>query len=195
MFIAVGILLSGKMSYGQTPQLNEEKYWDYREKLRNEFMIGIGPEMGMSTPAAVRDTVSGILQWTDATLSLGEYIAVLAMEYRILEEKGDEIDETVEELFYALYALNRLDYYAEPFFGGTPSLNGFFIRDDISQDSLNMEEVLEHLNQGLPLPKINGLDSDYMDQLPRNNEESLDQAILLITDGEDHDQRGRESSQ
>ncbi len=168
-------------AYAQTPELNEEKYWDYRDKLQSEFMIAIGPEMGMSIPAGVRDTNSGILQWTDATMSLGEYIAVLAMEYRILEGKNANTEETIEELFYALYALNRLDYYAESFFGGAPSLNGFFIRDDITEDSLDMDDVLEHLNQGLPSPKISGLDSDYMDPIPQNNEESLDQAILLIT--------------
>lgn len=144
-------------------------------------MIGIGPDMGMSTPAGVRDTVSGILQWTDATMDLGQYIGLLAMEYRILENKGMNTDETVEELFYALYALNRLDYNAERFFGGTRSLNGFFMRDDIDEDSLNMPAILEHLNQGLTEPKIIGLDSDHMDDIPRNNEESLDQAILLIT--------------
>jgi len=178
---AVFLLLINGIALGQAPQLNEEKYWEYRDRLRNEFMIGIGPGMGMSTPAGVRDTVSGILQWTDATMDLGQYIGVLAMEYRILENKGMGTDETVEELFYALYALNRLDYNAERFFGGTRSLNGFFIRDDIDEDSLNMPAVLEHLNQGLAEPKITGLDSDHMDEIPRNNEESLDQAILLIT--------------
>jgi len=165
----------------QSPQLNEEKYWDYRDRLKNEFMIGVGAEMGMSIPASIRDTVSGTLLWTDCTMALGEYIGVLAMEFRILSNRSVNTDETVEELFYALYALNRLDYYAELFFGGTPSLNGFFMRDDIAEDSLDMDEVLEHLNQGLSSHKITKLNSDYMNLIPRNNEESLDQAILLIT--------------
>jgi len=181
LFFILLLSIAARDIYAQTPQQNEEKYWEYRERLRNDFMIGIGPEMGMSTPASVRDTVSGILQWTDATMALGEYIGVLAMEYRILEGRAVSADETIEELFYALYALNRLDYNAELFFGGTPSLNGFFMRDDIEEDSLDMDDVLEHLNQGLPESKITGLDSDYMDENPRNNEESLDQAILLIT--------------
>jgi hypothetical protein len=175
------ILLLGASVFSQTPELNEQKYWIYRERLNNEFMIGIGPEMGYSAPAGVRDTVSGILQWTDATMDLGQYIGVLAMEYRIQENEGLNTDETVGELFYALYALNRLDYNAEGFFMGTRSLNGFFMRDDIDEDSLKMPTVLEHLNQGLSAPKITGLESDYMDEIPRNNEESLDQAILLIT--------------
>lgn len=173
--------LPGYELSAQTPELNEQKYWDYREKLKTDFMIGIGPDMGMSIPASVRDTVSGILQWTDCTIAHGQYLGILAMEYRILDDASQPTDQTVKELFYALYALNRLDYRAEAFFGGTPSLNGFFMRDDISEDSLNLEAVLEHLNQGLAEHKITGLDSDYMDEIPENNEESLDQAILLIT--------------
>ncbi len=181
LILLLMVLVAGKYCMAQNPQLNEEKYWDYRDRLHNEFMIGIGPEMGMSIPGNIRDTVSGILQFTDCTMGLGEYIGILAMEYKILETKSLDTEETIEELFYALFALNRLDYSAEVFFGGTASLNGFFIRDDIAEDSLDMEEVLEHLNQGLPVYKITGLDSDYMDEVPRNNEESLDQAILLIS--------------
>lgn len=183
-YIIIGLLLMQMLPFqllGQTPELNEQKYWEYREKLRNDFMIGIGPDMGMSIPANVRDTVSGTLQWTDCTMAHGEYLGILAMEYKILEENLQPTDQTVKELFYALWALNRLDYRAEAYFGGTPSLNGFFMRDDISEDSLNMEVVLEHLNQGLPEHKITNLDSDYMDEIPENNEESLDQAILLIS--------------
>jgi hypothetical protein len=78
-------LLSLQGLMAQSPELNEEKYWDYRNKLRNEFMIGIGPEMGQSIPASVRDTVSGSLQWTDCTIAFGQYIGILAMEYRILD--------------------------------------------------------------------------------------------------------------
>ena len=165
----------------QTPQLNEEKYWTYRERLRNEYMIGIGPGVGMSIPASIRDTASGILQWTDCTMAHGEYMAILGMEYKILDDRSDELDQTIKELYYALYAFNRLDYTAEIFFGGAPSLNGFFMRDDISEDSLGMDTVLAHLNQGLSVFEITHLDSDFMDEIPRNNEESLDQAILLVT--------------
>jgi hypothetical protein len=181
IILLLGIIFSGQAILAQTPQLNEEKYWDYRDRLRNEFMIGIGPDIGMSIPGNIRDTVHGILQFTDCTMAHGEYIAVLATEYKILTNNAAPTEQTVKELFYALYALNRLDYTAEVYFGGTASLNGFFMRDDIAEDSLNMEAVLEHLNQGLSTQKISGLDSDYMDEIPRNNEESLDQAILLIT--------------
>ncbi len=175
------LLMATLQSHAQFRNGLEEKYQDYRERLRNEFMVGIGPDFGHSLPATVRDTVSGRLLWTDCTIELGQYIGMLGLEYQILEQQGEDTGETVEELFWAMYALNRLDYYAEDFFGGTPSLNGFFIRDDVAEDSLDMNAVLEHLNQGLPQPAVTFLASDLMSPNPRDKEESLDQAILLVT--------------
>ena len=129
----------------------EDKYWIYRDRLLNEFMIGIGPGTGYSIPATARDTMEGSLWWTDCTIEHGQYIGVLATEYKWLALEGEDTGETIRELYYALYALNRLDYFAEAYFGGTRSLNGFFIRDDVDEDSLNMQSVLQHLNQGLPV--------------------------------------------
>ncbi len=179
--ITLLLLLIAFAGNTQTPALNQAKYWEYRNRLKNEFMVGIGPEMGYSIPAAFRDTISGKLHWSDCTIDHGQYIAVLAIEYKLLDENNQNTDETIEELFYALYALNRLDFYAENYFGGQKSMNGFFVRDDISEDSLDMQQVLQHLNQGLPQQKISHLLSDYMAANPRNKEESLDQAILLVT--------------
>ncbi|MBU2651648.1 MAG: T9SS type A sorting domain-containing protein [Bacteroidetes bacterium] len=159
----------------------EEKYQVYRDRLRMEFMAGIGPETGFSLPALARDTVTGTILWSDCTIDLGQYIGVLGTEYHILSQEGKETGQTVKELYYALYALNRLDISAEIYFGGEPSLNGFFIRDDVSTDSLNMDSVLSRLNQGLPVPLIDSLRSDLMSSNTRDKEESLDQAILLIT--------------
>jgi len=164
---------------GQTSQ--DEKYQVYRERLRMGFMAGIGPETGFSLPALARDTAAGTIFWSDCTIDLGQYIGVLGTEYFILSREGKETGQTVKELYYALYALNRLDYSAEVYFGGEPSLNGFFIRDDVSTDSLNMDSVLARLNQGLPVPLIDSLRSDLMSSNTRDKEESLDQAILLIT--------------
>jgi len=160
---------------------DEEKYELYRDRLRDHFLLGIGPEMGMSIPAMIWDTVNGIAKWSDCTIDHGHYLGVLGSEYKILSSQGKSTGETVRELYYALYALNRLDYFAENYFGGENSLNGFFIRDDISVDSLDMDEVLAHLNQGLPYYMIDSLISSFMAEDPLSKEESLDQAIMLIT--------------
>ena len=168
-------------NYSQGVIMDDDKYDLYRERFRNRFLIGIGAESGMSIPAMSWDTVSGIVRWSDCTIDHGHYLGMLGSEYKILSKLGEDTDETIRELFYALYAFNRLDYYAEVYFGGPPSLNGFFVRDDVSEDSLNMQEVLEQLNEGLPFPKIDSLASDYMEDEPRLKEESLDQAIMLLT--------------
>ncbi len=174
VFLAIIVSTAGQ-------SILEDKYWIYRDRLLNDFMTGIGPEPGYSIPATARDTIGGSLLWSDCTIEHGQYIGVLATEYKILNLAGEDTEETVKELFYALYALNRLDYFAEEYFGGTKSLNGFFIRDDVAEDSLDMQTVIDHLNQGLPEPRITFLRSDLMSSNPRDKEESLDQAILLIT--------------
>ena len=67
----------------------QNKYWTYRQKLRTEF-TKIGKFAGHSIPAENIDinkvcgAVPGKIQTGDATLNLGEYIAVLATEYRLL---------------------------------------------------------------------------------------------------------------
>ncbi len=180
LFILLALFI-GLECYAQQRTWDEEKYEGYRERLRLHFMAGIGPEMGMSIPAMSWDTVNGIVKWSDCTIDHGHYLSVLGSEYKILSAQGKGTDETVRELFYALYALNRLDYFAEYYFDGEKSLNGFFVRDDVSEDSLDMEEVLARLNENLPYYMIDSLASDYMEAEPRLKEESLDQAIMLIT--------------
>ena len=119
--VFLALLMAVANGFAQTPELNEEKYWEYRDRLRQEYMLGIGPDMGMSTPAAVRDTVSGILQWTDASMDLGQYLAVLAMEYRILDKKGDDDwsedrDSYAKAEFFVLEAHGACSYTVVPGF-------------------------------------------------------------------------------
>jgi len=76
---------------------NLEKYWFYRYRLVNDFMlIGDGP--GMSIPAQARvtnldnrlsdgDSERNTLFWSDATIDLGHYISVLATEWRQLNDQ------------------------------------------------------------------------------------------------------------
>mgnify|MGYP007022323200 CR=1 FL=1 len=75
----------------------------------------------------------GGLQYGDQTIKLGWYIGVLATEYRLRMNHGTGIDPQIilEELWSALEAYERLDKLAETVYGEPPSLNGFFLRDDI----------------------------------------------------------------
>jgi hypothetical protein len=132
---------------GQSGEANLEKYWKYRDQLRKKFLkIGINP--GESIPASViipnrqygqiDQSTGSIIQWRDAALTLGYYYVVLATEYKLLSENNQEVQSTLNELYYALYALNRVDMTAETYLSGNiqasanPSdLNGFFLRDDV----------------------------------------------------------------
>jgi hypothetical protein len=169
----------------QTPQQNHLKYWYYRNRLVNDFMIGIGPDFGFSLPASERnesdlgEETHHTLKWGDSPAYLCNYIAVLASEYKLLSDNGENAEQTIRELYYAIYAFNRLDKYAEMHFGGTPDLNGFFVRDDISPAFLNMPNVISHLNQGRVTPVITTLSSDFIGD-PADKEMSKDQVIQVV---------------
>jgi hypothetical protein len=66
----------------------------------------IGPDYGQSVPAENRrmtkvcGDVPGSFQTGDATLNLGEYIAVLATEYKLLLDAKQDVTATANELYY-----------------------------------------------------------------------------------------------
>ena len=135
---------------------NLEKYWKYRERLKN-FVV-VGDCQGCSLPANSRNNVynsTGSLGWSDATITDGFYIGTLATEYKLLSQIASptpadiaQKNRTIDEMGYALQALNGLDMTAEwawqqsspcyvdqcsPTYWPTQNLNGFLIRDDIPQ--------------------------------------------------------------
>jgi hypothetical protein len=114
--------------------------------------IGIGE--GESIPASViipnrrygqaDQTTGSIIQWRDATITIGYYWIVLASEYKLLIESGQGVQPTLNELYYAMKAFNRLDMTAEDYLAGNlqanpdpEDLNGFFIRDDVRHEITN----------------------------------------------------------
>ncbi|MFY8165785.1 MAG: hypothetical protein ACOVJ8_04265, partial [Sediminibacterium sp.] len=156
-----------------TSYQNHAKYWYYRTRLRNDFLL-VGPNQGMSIPMQQRgykyypsttvnlssnanytfnnnslDPDGEMPHWGDAMGDLGYYIGVLATEYELLHMNSQNTDSTIKELYYALYAFNRLDINAEPLYNNcvvqhlpTPieppinvgDLNGFASRDDVDRD-------------------------------------------------------------
>ena len=136
---------------------NLSKYWTYRERLTKYFMLGVGPNQGQSMPASERQlgvtlplanqVTYNRLKFGDATAYLSQYIATLATEIRLLQLSNNDITNSVKELYFALYAFNRLDESAETYYGASSGdLNGFFIRDDIT--NLTSAQV-NQLNDGL----------------------------------------------
>ncbi len=163
----------------QSPELNREKYWHYRERLLTRFMVSsAGNEPGTSIPAAMIHTEKGYMRWGDATIHLSNLLAVLATEYSLLTIKGLPVENTLMELHRALMAKERLDAYAPLFFdyeGTDPALDGFFLRDDVPPDfTKTWAERYPHF-AGYPSVR-----SDYTDWDLRLNEMSQDQVWNLI---------------
>lgn len=166
---------------------NHAAYWYHRTRLRNDF-LKIGKEDGESIPMEQRGLYMKLAadgkvrtfsnadwdgekaKWGDAMAELGYYIAVLATEYKMLSDNNQNTDQTINELYHALYAVNRLDLNAEKIFTRfkaeilhntwywpymdwlssyngptyTPTLDGFMVRDDIEEDFVTKN--LEHFN-------------------------------------------------
>src|SRR4051812_29827663 len=86
------------------------KYWYYRWRLRNDFMV-MGDEAGQSLVMEQRlPERHYIAKWADVTLMHGYYLSMLAIEHRILEETGrtEDLHNNERELYYAIKAFERL---------------------------------------------------------------------------------------
>jgi len=149
VILAVILLSFLSQVLSQDHQLNLEKYWYYRERLKNDFIYYTGdPTMkGSHQPVECRMNYINVnkadyVRMGDATANLGYYIGLLAIEYRLLKDNGQETDETLLELYNALQAYDRLDLNAENCFRDLPinplpeDWNGFFIRDDMENDTV-----------------------------------------------------------
>jgi hypothetical protein len=162
LFITFMLMLSSFV-FAQNAINNMQKYVYYKQRFLNNF-IAVGNGMGESLPLDIRrlnkinkTDQNGVHEFAigDATVRLGWYIAVLATEYKLLNDQGLDTYQTRKELYYALEAFNCLDLNAESYFNlaGTsnpnqaikpPSsdLNGFFIRDDMT-DNFIVDDLLK----------------------------------------------------
>jgi len=179
----VFFLLFALTANSQTPQLNLEKYWYYRNRLKNDFMIP-GEGQGYNLIANERNYgQQGILYFGDVTINVGWHLAVLASEYRLLKNNNQPVDSTLKEIYLALQAFNRLDETAETYFTnpisqkrGTSQLNGFFIRDDVKPDFFSDPQVLAHFNQQkTSSSKVSRVYSDFASTNITDKEMSHDQ--------------------
>ncbi|MCB2208080.1 MAG: T9SS type A sorting domain-containing protein [Bacteroidetes bacterium] len=133
------LLLFSLESIAQTYQENLEKYWYYRHVLKDKFMHynGDASVQGAHHVAENKYEEQQFVRWSDGVWWLGHYISVLALEYKLLKTNGQDYSETLDELNLAYDTYYRLDYSAEPCFNdpfgqqGTPTINGFFLRDDL----------------------------------------------------------------
>ncbi|SHG73779.1 hypothetical protein SAMN04488109_1623 [Chryseolinea serpens] len=153
LLLATFALLFAAHCFGQTSWDDQNRYWYYRYRLVDEFLIR-GEESplncdvasGYSLPAGKTWTTNQVngqnidMDWGDATSYLGWYIGVLATEYKLLTDNNQSTEATKRELYYAMKAYERLDTKAEHMFYPHTSadcaptnLNGLFVRDDVSE--------------------------------------------------------------
>ncbi|MBS1636219.1 MAG: T9SS type A sorting domain-containing protein [Bacteroidetes bacterium] len=150
LFAFITVSLIGNLIYGQTTdeKLNQT-YWTMRNRFRKYF-ISIGSNQGQSIPMAQRQAPgdrctsdkpnsAGCVYWGDATGYLGDYMCTLATEYALLVAEGKSTTATLNELYYAINAIDRLDGGAERVFDivqPPDQFNGFFLRDDVVQSTV-----------------------------------------------------------
>lgn len=149
-------------SYAQSPQRNLEKYWHYRDRLRERFVVVSQDveEEGVNIPAG--DIFGDTVSWSDGNSIMSHYLSLLSTELWLLKTNGQDYSQTLAELYYAMLALERLDLYSESHwrrFDGKLKLN--------TKDSLTAIHNIEIVNdlgrtpvlsERTPLPSdINGM--------------------------------------
>lgn len=147
------ILQNSLCSQTYTEATLQETYWNYRDLFRKNY-THIGIEHGKSIPFeglheidVIRTVnpghadIHGRIDYGDANITHGYYLAVLASEFRLLINSNPIDWEAVtacrNELYFALEAINRIDQYSNMYFiqGLTfPSqpLDGFLTRGDVT---------------------------------------------------------------
>jgi hypothetical protein len=135
-------------SNAQNIQHNLEKYWYYRQRLKTDFLVVSSyNSQGTNLPAMARGGYidndgqfrETSLSWGDGNSGIQYYIGMLATEYRLLKDYGQDCNETLNDLVLALRAVERLDLTAESYYAPNHGvqqgdLNGFFIRDDVDSN-------------------------------------------------------------
>ena len=162
---------------GQDQNANLQKYWAYRDRLRQKFiLVDQNVEyFGTNIPASSIDLTSKSIDWGDANSGMSHYLSVLATELWLLKNNEQDYSQTLKELYYAMHAMERMDVYSESSLRGKANLgnfvdepvdrNGFHIRDDVSEGFWN--NYKSHFMSGNTVEKMTSvffgdpLDSDW----------------------------------
>lgn len=116
-----------------------EQYWYFRHQLKDKFMYynGDASAQGAHLIAENKNDYESYIRWADGVWWMGHYLSVLSIEYLLLQRNNQDLQETIDEINLVFDTYERLDYNAEPCFNdilgdpGQPSINGFFLRDDL----------------------------------------------------------------
>ncbi len=129
------------MLIAQNQQANLEKYWRYRERMKNRFMVVSEnvEEEGVNVPFFTIDNQNSKIRSSDNNPKWNHYLTTLATELWLLKKNNEDYSETLKDLYYAMLAFERIDLYTESYFrdnGSTNSndINGFHLRDDFTKN-------------------------------------------------------------
>lgn len=115
------------LSPEEIENINEMKYWVWRDRLINDFMVpgncnGCGiifTKRGYvpygDPPFNISGYGYGGFDINDEGWPIGYYLAVLATEWKLLHDAGQSTAKTEIELFYELKTIDRLDNDAETY--------------------------------------------------------------------------------
>ena len=160
------------------------RYWFYRDRLR--YFVYPGTEAGNSVVCTYRNPpYERVDQWVQSTANtivygqtyklMGYYLGMLATEYRLLLDNGQNSDaiQTLSELDLALDALIRMDKCESnvPWNCSQDYYDGFFTRPDVPSETEVSENGLSlGESYGTLLRKIEEL-TLYVIDLKKENEE------------------------
>lgn len=77
----------------------------------------------------------GLLDWSDGTVYMGHYLAVLGTEYKRFAVQEKNVGQTVKEISLVIEGLKRLDIGAEVKYKKQGESNGFLLRDDVDLEA------------------------------------------------------------
>ena len=198
IIVGLFLLLLAMPFYCQTQQQqNLDKYWRYRNRLRDKF-IKVSEnvmDQGTNIPAAeifYNDPenltyMNNRICWGDANSNMSQYLSVLATELWILKNNGQNYSKTLEELYYAMLALERLDYFSESYLRGSVNnddINGFSLRDDVSLNfwskyKNHFDAGISHCDGHLVINGgINGIDNGKCISREENSQDIIEHTML-----------------
>lgn len=174
----------------------QKKYWDYRQRLQKHFIAfdknlnGSGliiNHLNTFTEGGTQNLTNndipyytdnagrrGVIKEADAPEQLALFFGTLALEYRLLKDEGKDTKSVLNEIYYGIQALNRLDDKAEDFLSGGSSgyqRNGFLMRSDADNQLVNHFNA-QYAKTDDKKDNIKAISNDYWD--PISNSERTD---------------------
>jgi hypothetical protein len=164
--ITVGSLCQLRSQTNSVDVELQKKYWDYRQRFQKHFIAyspvnntihgsgiiinhlnafnegGTQNLTNVDIPYYTDNASSrrGIIKEADAPEQLALFFGTLALEYRLLKDEGKDTKSVLNEIYYGIQALNRLDDKAEPFLSQNSQManrNGFLMRSDADNQLVN----------------------------------------------------------